>query len=194
MREMIGGPGLWIAIGAILVVAWLLRRLWRRRASMLDEGQAGDAIDLSELVASGPPKGPLGMEVYGTPVRLQLIVLAPLGRHSELPMNEQLPHILNNFVSGFTRLSSLHRPLVYRWPQQLSAQGFNHAFFNQVSLPGDHGRGTPWCAVCGRFAAAGGQYLIGMVFSSDKVNGLGEITVQQEGQWHDLLRIRESSE
>ena len=101
--------------------------------------------------------------------------------------------ILNHFISDFTRISGLHRPVVFRWPEQLSAQGFFQAFFNQLSLP-DHGRGSCWSAVAGRFTVSEAQYLVGMAFTAEKANGMGEVTVQHEGQWFDVLRIKELPE
>jgi hypothetical protein len=187
---------LWFSIAAIaiVIVLWLLWSLLRRRAALGHQVDGGDAIDLSEFVVGGPPGGSPQMEFYGTPVRLQLIVLAPMGRHGQLPSNEELPHILNHFISDFTRVSGLHRTVVFRWPEQLSADGFYQAFFNKLSLPGDHGRGSPWCAVSGRFTVADTQYLVGMAFTSEKPNGMGTVTVEHEGQWLDVLRIRESSD
>ena len=194
MTETFMSPVLWFSVAVIVVVLCLLWVYMRRRAFLGDQLDGGHSIDLSEFVVAGPPDGPLRMDFYGTPVRLQLIVLAPMGRHSQLPTNEELPHILNHFISDFTRLSGLHRPVVFRWPEQLSAQGFFQAFFNQLSLPGDHGRGSSWCAVAGRFAVADTQYLVGMAFTTAKPNGMSTVTVKHEGQWFDILRIRESSE
>jgi hypothetical protein len=187
-------PVLWFSIAAVAITLWLLWWLLRRRAARGHQVDGRNSIDLSEFVVGGPPVGSPRMDFYGTPVRLQLIVLAPMGRHSQLPSNEELPHVLNHFISGFTGVSGLHRPVVFRWPEQLSAQGFYQAFFNQLSLPGDHGRGSAWCAVAGRFTVADRQYLVGMAFTSEKPNGMGTVTVQHEGQWLDVLRIRESSD
>ena len=132
MPELFLSPVFWLAVAAVLLVSWLLLR---RHATPGGESDQGDSINISEFVVAGPPEGPPSVEFYGTPVRLQLIVLAPMGRRSQLPANEELPHILNHFLSGFTRLSALHRPVLFRWPEQLSAQGFHQAFFNQLSLP-----------------------------------------------------------
>ena len=90
---------LWFSIAAIVITLWLLWSLLRRRAALGHQVDGGDAIDLSEFVPGGPPLGSPQMEFYGTPVRLQLIVLAPMGRHGQLPSNEELPHILNHFIS-----------------------------------------------------------------------------------------------
>ena len=189
MAELLLNPFFWLPVAAILLAAcWLLRR----HAAAAGEAAAEDSIDLSEFTVDGPPDGPPNVEFYGIPVRLQLIVLAPMGRHSQLPENEELPHILNHFMSGFTGISGLHRPVLFRWPEQLSAHGFYQAFFNQLALP-DHGRGSCWSAVAGRFAVADSQYLVGMAFTAGKAHGMGEITVQHDGQWFDVLRIKESS-
>lgn len=191
---------IWIAVAALIILFGLLAISPRMRqwflsgatlSGRINEGDSG--FGLEEIEARGPPGGPYSMEFYGTPVCLRFIVLAPLGRVSELPENDHLPHILNHFMTGFTRIVSAHRSVLIRWPEQLSASGFQQAFFNHAGLPGDHGRGSCWSAMAGRFSMAGSQYLLGLVFSTADADGLGEVVVKREGQWQDMLRIREQS-
>jgi hypothetical protein len=151
-------------------------------------------LGLEELETRGPPDGSYSMELYGTPVCLRVVVLAPLGRGSELPENEHIPHIMNHFMTGFTKVVAAHHSILVRWPEQLSASGFQQAFFNHAGLPGDHGRGSCWSAVAGRFSMADSQYLLGLVFSTADADGLGELAVKHEGQWLDVVRIREQSQ
>jgi hypothetical protein len=59
-----------------------------------------------------------------------------------------------------------------------------------VTLPGDRGKGTAWCSLAGKFRAAGQVFLAGLVACAAKPNGLGQFVIQHEGQWNDVLRIK----
>ena len=59
-----------------------------------------------------------------------------------------------------------------------------------AGLPGDGGRGTPWCAVAGRFEAGGRKLLAGLVCRAASGNGLGQFVVQHQGQWLDTVRVQ----
>jgi hypothetical protein len=128
------------------------------------------------------------LELYGTPVRLAVAVIAPVGREGTMPPDDQLPELFQQLIPEFDRVVASHQPVVKFWPSQLSSQGFTHAFASQVVLPGDHGKGTPWCSITGKFTAHGEQYLAGLVCCGEKAAALGHITVEHEGRWNDILR------
>lgn len=152
---------------------------------------AARSIDISALDSSGPPESGVQLEFYGTPVRLAIVVVAPVGRGSTLPEAEKLPVLFDSLVPGLMEVVTAHQPLLLRWPEQLSSQGFVQAFFNHAALPGDRGKGTPWCSIAGKFSeAAGEQFLIGLVCCANKPNGLSQVVVQHQGQWMDILRLR----
>jgi hypothetical protein len=108
-----------------------------------------------------------------------------------LPATEQLPDLVNRLLPNMMRVLSAHRPAFRRWPAQLSSQGFSHAFFRNVALPGDRGKGSPWCAIAGKFSGSGQTYLAGLVCCAQDSNSLGQVIVEHEGQWLDVLRISE---
>lgn len=180
--------GIAIVAGLLLIVFAVL--LLRRRA-VAPEPPAPDLhIDLTALPAHGPdPEGPW-LEVYGLPVRLAVLVLAPAGRNSPAPDEAELPQLLDSLAPGLAEIVQTHAPLVRCWPFQLSTQGFAHAFFNNVQLPGERGKGTPWCAVAGRFEQGERQFLAGLACVADRPNSLSQVTVAHVGQWLDVLRIR----
>jgi hypothetical protein len=146
---------------------------------------------VASLPAHGPPEGGLRLEFYGTPVRLAVLVLAPAGRNNPIPAESDLPAVLDNLLPGFTAIVATHRPLIHLWPCQLSTQGFPNSFFNNVRLPGDRGKGTPWCAAAGRFEAGDQQLLAGLVCVADRPNSLSQMTIVHSGQWMDVLRAKE---
>ena len=84
-----------------------------------------------------------------------------------------------------------HGTRIKLWPPQLSVQGFTQAFFAHLPLPGDRGKGTPWCSLAGKFEATGQPWLLGMAVSAAAPNGLSQIVVQQAGDWPRLLEVRD---
>ena len=137
------------------------------------------SVDLLALPNQGLPSGPT-LEVYGTPVRLMVLVIAPVGR-GEPPAQSQLPRIAEFLLPGLMSVLNSHQPLFRLWPSQLSASGFTHILNNNLRLPGDRGKGSPWCCVSGRFHAEGRTYLAGLVCVGEVENSLGSVTIE-----HDL--------
>jgi hypothetical protein len=180
--------------GAILLclatMLFLVLRLFRKRPSSPADQWAELAIDVAALPTGPPPKEGRQLEFYGTPVRLAVMVLAPVGRGGEIPAPTELAATLENLLPGLQEIISRHQPQVVLWPNQLSSQGFLQAFFNLAALPGDHGKGTPWCSAAGKFEGGGQQYLAGLICCSSGPNSLGEMTVDKPGQWLSILRVR----
>jgi hypothetical protein len=167
-------------------VLWFV---FRRKPARLPAKPADPSIDVSQFDAVGAPADPPQLEYYGCPVRLAILVVAPVGRGS-IPEREQLPELFDQFVPQFLQVVAEHQPLLQFWPGQISAVGFTNSFFGKVALPGDRGKGTPWCAMAGRFTALGRQYLAGIVCCGDTATGLGQLVIEQEGQWCDVLRVK----
>lgn len=183
------GAAVVAGIGLLIVIARLARGGGSRSAATMPDLR----IDLASLSDQGPDEGAARMEFYNTPVRLGVLVVAPLGRGHELPSNEELARIVNNAVPNLLSVINTHRPVLRRWPAQLSGKGFAHAFFINVALPGDRGKGTRWCAIAGKFTADGRPFLAGLACCAADANGLGQVVVEHEGQWLDVLRIRTGS-
>ena len=184
------GTAIALCLGTML---FLIFRLFRKRSSPAPDQRDELAIDVAALPASSPPKDGPQLEFYGTPVRLAVMVLAPVGRGGETPAPAELADTLENLLPGLQEIIGRHQPQVIIWPNQLSSQGFLQAFFNLAALPGDRGKGTPWCSAAGKFEGGGQQYLAGLICCSAGPNSLGEITVDKPGQWLSVLRVRASS-
>ena len=135
------------------------------------------------------PAGPI-LEHYNVPVRLAAVVLAPTGRVLELPSIDQLPQLIDHIVPGLAQVMAAHRPLIRRWPSQLSAEGFAHAFFTQARLPGDGGKGTPWCSVAGRFKIHRQSLMAGLVMRAESNNNFGQSIIHKEHEWLGILRVK----
>jgi len=176
----------------LIAVVWTLIRFVRRRRKVWGTTEPDLFLDVGKLDAAGPSPSGARLEFYGTPVRLAVIVLAPAGRQGELPPEAALPKLLDRLIPGLSHVVAQHRPLMARWPVQLSTQGFAQAFFNHVALPGDRGKGTPWCSIAGKLQIGDRLFLFGFVCCASQANGLSQFVVQHEGQWLDILRIRDA--
>jgi hypothetical protein len=107
-----------------------------------------------------------------------------------LPDQAQLAAVVEDLAPGLWSVVQQHRPAIYRWPPQLSTQGFTHVFFNNAQLPGERGKGSVWCAAAGRFDAGEHQLLAGVICVSEKPNSLSQVAVTQIGQWLEVLRVK----
>ena len=122
--------------------------------------------------------------------RLVALILAPSGRGAEAPSEEGLQFIVDSFIPGLAAVLEKDQPMFRIWPEQLSAKGFVRAFFARIKLPGEKGKGTPWCSIAGRFDIGERQLLAGLVCRASKPNGLSQIAIQGDALWHEVLRVR----
>ena len=123
-------------------------------------------------------------------MRLAGIVLAPVGRLRELPTAAEMPVVFEEVLPGLELVVKAHRPLVRFWPSQVSTRGFANAFFGNIRLPGDAGKGTPWSAVAGIFKYEGIPLMIGLVLRAAAPNSLGQVVVNAQHEWLGCLRVR----
>jgi hypothetical protein len=173
-----------------VVVLWIAWRLLRRRKRVAAPLAPDLKILLAELGNDGPPPGPPILELYNLPVRLAAIVFAPVGRVSDLPPDEQLPTLIEAIIPGLDKMAAQHRPLMRRWPSQVSARGFAHLFFANAKLPGDGGKGSPWASVAGMVKVQGQPIMAGLVLRASAPNSLGQTIIEEEHQWLGCLRVR----
>jgi hypothetical protein len=182
-----GGAAAFLVV-LLMAAVW---RLLRRRRRDGDEEPELASIDIGALEPRGPAAHGPQLTLYGTPVRWVLLVLAPVGRDGRLPAPEQIPDLVEQLIPGLQSVWRTHAPEIVCWPGQLSSQGFVRSFFHHMRLPGDRGRQTPWSSVAGKFRAHATPYLAGLVLCAAQNNSLGQLEIQHEGQWNDVLRIRE---
>ena len=176
---------------AMLVIVIIALNIWRGRQVNRGSQQPDLTIDLVQLGVAAPPAGLSRLEVYGTPVRLRVVVIASAGRHQSSIHHEDIPILLNQFMPDFLEIFQSHQPLCRCWPAQLSSQGFAQSFLNHVSLPGNRGKGTPWTSIVGKFHVGEQVFLIGIACCSETSNSLSQFIVEHKGQWFDTLRIRQ---
>ena len=190
--ELLNQPEVWIGLGVLLicVISLAVLRSSHRRKQRDGDQQVNLTIAIDQLPILPVIEEPFRMEIYGSPVRVRALVLAPIGRGQSLPNKEHLGNILNHFIPNFTKILELHQPIYRQWPEQLSSTGFLQSFFNNLAIP-NKGQGTVWCSIAGKIEVVGSNYLIGLVCNTTAPNSLSQITVQHAGQWLDILRVHQ---
>jgi hypothetical protein len=174
----------------VLVIFYLLWKVLGKKRREPPPLEPDLAIDVESLGTAGPPAVGPTLEHYYVPVRLAAIVVAPAGRAGWLPPFDQLNQVFEAIVPGLAQIVALHKPVIRRWPEQLSTSGFAHAFFRHVQLPGDGGKGTPWCSLAGVAKIRGQAVMAGLVVRAELANSFGQTLVEQETKWLDILRVK----
>jgi len=64
----------------------------------------------------------------------------PAGRQGELPPAGVLPTLMDRPRAGLPNIVASHRPMICRWPAQLSTQGFCPIVLQSCRPPGDRGK------------------------------------------------------
>jgi hypothetical protein len=180
-----------IAAVALLILYAVWRIVHRRRPEAPPD-ERDLAIDVASLSEKGPPSEGPALEHYYVPVRLAAVVLAPAGRAGRVPSLERQTEVFEAIVPGLGQVVLAHRPLVRRWPEQLSTSGFAHAFFRLVKLPGDAGKGTAWCSAAGVAKPKGGSVMVGLVMRAEAENNFSQTIIERDTKWLDVLRVRRS--
>jgi hypothetical protein len=175
---------------AVVVGLLILRRFLKRRAAQGPEGVVLQGIEVGKLGQEGPPRAGPTLECYNVTVRLAAVVVAPTGRVGELPPANELAGLLDFVIPGLADVIGAHRPLIRRWPSQLSAEGFARTVFANVELPGDRGKGTQWCSVAGRFKLKNQSFMAGLIMRAAKPNNFSETVIEKEHEWLGILRVR----
>ena len=175
------------AAGAAVLCLLVALRLLGGRTPPADVRADDLAIHLAELPQGLPGQG-RQVHLYGVPVRIAAAVVAPAGRNPMLS-NAISRKVLSHLLPQMEAVLQDHGTRVISWPGQLSVAGFQTSFFHHGALPGDHGRDTPWCSLCGRLTCGDRHFLIGLICCSDTPNTLGQTAVDHEAKWLDVLRV-----
>lgn len=175
------------------VLGGLIAYLWRRisaRGKIQRDWATRMEIRLKDL-AGGPPAGAPRLACYQIPMRLALVVIAPLGRNTVFAVEGGLPATVEQIAAGLGRVVTAHQTRVTLWPPQISSTGFATTFFGAARLPGLKGKGTPWCAIAGRAQLGDRTLMVGMILCGDEPNNLGQITLSDEYGWREVLHVTE---
>jgi hypothetical protein len=126
--------------------------------------------------------------LYGLPVRVRLVVVAPLGLDAGSVAPQEAPHLLDLAVPGLSQRLQLDQPRVRLWPMQLSHQGFVAGFRRNSQLPDGEDRVRRWVLVMGKVLRNGSPIAVGLALQSTEPNTLGPVVLNYPHQWMEVLR------
>jgi hypothetical protein len=144
----------------------------------------GLAEDLSQLPAIGKGERHYLLKVMNQPVRLRLVVIAPVGKKTIGKVDSALEQIFR----GLGEVAIDDRPRVRIWPPQLSTTGFPPTFFRLVKRPDPDGKPSRWILLAGPARAGNTPVLLGLAVQAETPSKLGLVTMT-ETQWGEVLRI-----
>jgi hypothetical protein len=173
-------------VGGVLLLLLLPLVLWLRRSRRpVVDPEAGLIEKLGDYAPAGP--GPQRLFLYGQPLRLRLVVLAPLGKRA-LSADGAVEPLLNRVLPGLGDIARQDRPRVRMWPPQLSQQGFALTFFRLTHRPEQAGKPSPWILIAGPVRAGGQQFLLGLALCADEPTDRGNLSLQAH-QWIEVFRV-----
>ena len=117
--------------GALLLLLLLILWVRRGRRPPVDP-EAALIENLGDYPPAGP--GPQRLFLHGHPMRVRLVVLAPMGKRP-LPANGAVEPLLDQVLRGLGDIARQDRPRLRVWPPQLSSQGFAPTFFRLTRRP-----------------------------------------------------------
>lgn len=183
---LIGNNLAFYSVVGVVLLLLLLLILWLRRGRPAPvDPEAGLVENLADYPPAGP--GPQRLFVHGRPVRLRLVVLAPLGKRS-LPSDGAVEPLLEQVVHGLGDIARQDRPRLRVWPAQLSQHGFAPTFFRLTHRPEPAGKPSPWILAAGPIRAGGQQFLLGLALYAD-TSISQETMMLQANKWIEIFRV-----
>ena len=177
-----------VGLLVLVVVALLTRRVVRlfqkpREVSLVDPLRV---VDLSAEPLGAMSRADL--KVHNLPVRLGVVVLAPLGR-IELPDEDEFSSILDGLVPGLGGFIAIDKPIIRTWSNQVSVGGFANNLALHMQVENHDLTETPWCLVAGKTKRPDGLLLVTLVLAAATPNRLGVIRLEDESQWMQAIQV-----
>ena len=143
------------AIGAgALILLLILVALMRRGGKKKVDHESGMEEDLSEYPPPPGKPGPRRLTIHGRPVRLRLVVIAPVGK-KKIAEGGAVEALLDQVLRGLGQVAQQDKPRIRVWPPQLSLQGFAPTFFRRTQCPDQAGKPSHWLLAAGPARAGG---------------------------------------
>ncbi len=185
--------GRMVGVGLLgLVILALLTRRVVRLFKKPSEVSLVDPLRVVDLTAE-----PLGktsrvdLKVHNMPVRLGVVVLAPLGR-IDLPDDDELPSILDGLVPGLGAFIEIDKPIIRTWSNQVSVGGFANNLALHMQVENQDLTETPWCLVAGKTKRPDGLLLVTLALAAATQNRLGVVRLEDESQWMQAIQVSQS--
>ena len=192
-------------------VAALVKR-WRSRRQLVadDDATTLNLAMLEQNLLPLPADVPQVI-LYGVPVRLAAIVIAPAGTHQPLCGYREMARVLEMTIPSFARVLKLHSPKIIPWAAQLSTTGFTAKFHAATPFPTapttetasasefEYGlvAGTHWCSAVGpmirstgRDARSDATLLVGFLFYSPTLTTVGRAIADQPRAWRTFCAVQ----
>jgi len=192
-----GGGGLVLGIlGLVFLLALssalrrLVKLLFRRARGAAADWDAPLRIDLAECPLPVAAPGPFRLHIYHLPVRLRLVVVAPVGTEAFVDAIT-VEKLLDRILPGLRELTERDRPRIRVWPAQMSQQGFGAAFHRRTRQTRTRRRALAWILAAGKARAGTQTVMLGLGLWADEPCTLDRLTLEPH-QWLDVLRIRTS--
>ena len=182
-------------VGVALLVLVVLVFLTRRVVKLFRKPKDISLVDPLRVVdLSAEPLGKnerTDLKVHNLPVRLGVVVLAPLGR-LDLPDDKEIPNILDGLVPGLGKFVADDTPIVRSWPNQVSVGGFANNLALHMQVGGKDLTETPWCLVAGKTKRPDGLLLVTLALAAEASNRLGVVRLDDESQWMQAIQVSRS--
>jgi len=172
-----------VLIGARYVARFL------RKPSREPQSRSSFDLDLTSIERALADAVRFPLRVYHLPVRLGLVVVAPLGHEAGVVDVDAIPDLLDQAVPGLGKVQRELKAKTWVWPVQMSANGFRHALTAHLRVEGKDVKGSRWCLVTGRVVTQDHQYMWGLGLYSHEPNNLGCVAVESEFKWLDVVRF-----
>jgi hypothetical protein len=170
------------AAGGILVLLIII--VWLRRGKKPANPESNLVEDLAKLPPPGQGDRHYQLLVMSQPVRLRLVVVAPVGKKAL----GKIDSVLEQVFRGLGEVAIDDRPRIRLWPPQMSSVGFAPTFFRVTRRPDPPNRPSRWMLLAGPARAGSTPVLIGMAVFADVPSTAGLVTVS-ETQWNEILRV-----
>lgn len=191
--EVVSGSVEFVALVAGVVavgVGGLVLRRMLYRAEVMPDLQKALREDLREYPPA-PPQGSRVLTLSAEPVRLRLVVVAPLGTAAEPIRADEIPALLDGVCRGLGAQTRADKPRLKAWPPQLSVGGFAPTFQRLVETGDKPGTMSKYALAAGPAQAGGRKFLLGLALKAEDAVPREVLAVAQPTQWGDLLRIED---
>jgi hypothetical protein len=194
VQDFLTGGG-WLGVFAfvllvLVLLGWALVR--RRRPRPEPDWDKDFRVNLEKCPLPVRPPGERRLTVYHVPVRLRLVVVAPVGTFGKLDATA-VEKFLERVVPGLGVAAQEDRPRIKVWPQQLSHHGFAAIFHRCTLKPEPEGDPSRWVLLAGRAHIGKQPLLLGLGAWADEPNNIGRLNLEPH-QWIDVVRLERAAE
>jgi hypothetical protein len=175
-----------IAAGVLLLLVILL--VLMRRGKKRVNPESGLDEDLSEYPPAQGKPGSRRLTVHGRPMRLRLVVVAPVGKRT-VAEGGAVEALLDEVLRGLGQIAQNDKPRIRVWPPQLSQQGFAPTFFRRTHCPDRAGKPSHWLMAAGPARAGGRPVLLGLAMWGDDKAPMEQM-ILTETEWDEALQLK----